>query len=80
MPDPDRKNGDPNPNEPTVDATAEGSRARADGVTRENCPYPPGSEEYEEWLEGYDGGVEPNPSEGNDRNPPADPSDGNPGT
>jgi hypothetical protein len=79
MPDSDRKNGDSNPNEPTVDATAEGSRARADGVARENCPYPPGSEQCEEWLEGYDGGLEPaTPPEGNGGNPPA--TDGSRGT
>jgi predicted alpha/beta hydrolase family esterase len=64
-----------------LDATAEGSRARADGVARENCPCPPGSEECEEWLEGYDGVVEPaNPAEGNGGNPPADPSDDSQGT
>ena len=46
---------DPNPNEPAVDATAEGSRVRMSGGARTSCPYPPDSEEYEEWLEGYDG-------------------------
>ena len=50
---------DPNPNESAVDATAEGSRARTSGGIRTSCPYPPDSEECEEWLEGYDGNDQP---------------------
>ena len=46
---------DPNPSQPAVDPTAEGSRARAEGRPRDDCPYPVGSEECQEWLEGYDG-------------------------
>jgi ribosome modulation factor len=37
------------------DATAEGARARTQGLSREHCPYAEGSEEEHEWLEGYDG-------------------------
>ena len=47
--------GDPNPTKPAVDATAEGARARAQGVHRDACPYAPDSEKRHEWLEGYDG-------------------------
>lgn len=39
----------------TVDPTDEGVRARARGRGRDACPYALGSEEREEWLEGYDG-------------------------
>ena len=34
---------DPNPNEPAVDATAEGSRVRMSGGARTSCPYPANS-------------------------------------
>ena len=46
---------DPNPNQIAVDPTAEGSRARAEGLPRDACPYAADSEECHEWLEGYDG-------------------------
>ncbi len=46
---------DPNPSQAAVDPTAEGSRARAEGKPRDACPYLAGSEERQEWLEGYDG-------------------------
>ncbi len=46
---------DPNPRQAAVDPTAEGSRARTQGKSRDDCPYPAGSEESHEWLEGYDG-------------------------
>jgi hypothetical protein len=49
------ENDDPNPGGAAVDPTAEGMRARAQGVPRDVCPYPAGSEEHHEWLEGYDG-------------------------
>ncbi|WP_084673957.1 ribosome modulation factor [Methylobacterium sp. WSM2598] len=37
------------------DRTPEGVRARQHGKPRDACPYPLGSEEREEWLEGFDG-------------------------
>lgn len=37
------------------DPTDDGMRARAHGKRRDLCPYPLGSEERHEWLEGYDG-------------------------
>jgi len=37
------------------DATAEGARARAHELPRNECPYISGSEEAHEWLEGFDG-------------------------
>jgi len=45
----------PPPIRPVVDATSEGARARAEGRSRQDCPYPPDSEERHEWFEGYDG-------------------------
>jgi ribosome modulation factor len=51
----DSKGDDPCPDRPTVDATAEGARARAQGAPREACPYALDSEKRHEWLEGYDG-------------------------
>jgi hypothetical protein len=46
---------DPTPNTSAMDPTAEGARARAQGIPREACPYPQGSEEFHEWVEGYNG-------------------------
>jgi ribosome modulation factor len=46
---------DQNPNQPAVDATAEGARAKAQGLPRNACPYALDSEQHHEWLEGYDG-------------------------
>ena len=38
-----------------MDPTAEGARARAQGTPREACPYAQDSEEFHDWVEGYDG-------------------------
>ena len=38
-----------------ADPTAKGKNARLASQPRESCPYPLGSEERHEWLEGYDG-------------------------
>ena len=46
---------DPTPNKSAMDPTAEGARARAQGTPREACPYAQDSEEFHEWVEGYDG-------------------------
>ena len=46
---------DPTPNKLAMDPTAEGARARAQGTPREACPYTQDSEEFHEWIEGYDG-------------------------
>ena len=46
---------DPTPNKSAMDPTAEGARARAQGTPREACPYARDSEEFHEWVEGYDG-------------------------
>ena len=46
---------DPTPNKSAMDPTAEGARARAQGTPREACPYAQNSEEFHEWVEGYDG-------------------------
>jgi hypothetical protein len=46
---------DPNPGGLSVDPTAEGARARAQGEFRNLCPYASDTEECREWLEGYDG-------------------------
>ena len=32
----------------------EGTASFLRGLPREDCPYPPGSEEREEWLSGWD--------------------------
>jgi len=32
----------------------EGSASFSRGLPREDCPYPPGSEDREEWLSGWD--------------------------
>ena len=37
------------------DPTAQGELAREQGQSADACPYPPGSEERHEWLEGYKG-------------------------
>lgn len=37
------------------DAIWQGAHARAIGRPKDACPYPAGSVERQEWLEGYDG-------------------------
>lgn len=37
------------------DAIWQGAHARAIGRPKDACPYPAGSVERREWLEGYDG-------------------------
>lgn len=37
------------------DAISEGSRARSKGQRRDACPYPAGTLERDDWLEGFDG-------------------------
>lgn len=49
---------DPDPIKATRDPAAEGARARHQGKPRDACSYPLGSQEREEWMEGYDGRVE----------------------
>ena len=37
------------------DAISEGTHSREKGQRREACPYPAGSQEREDWLQGFDG-------------------------
>lgn len=39
----------------SCDAIWQGAHARALGRPKDACPYPAGSVERREWLEGYDG-------------------------
>jgi ribosome modulation factor len=37
-----------------MNVSDEGTASYLRGLPREDCPYPPGSDECEEWLSGWD--------------------------
>lgn len=46
---------DPSDTTTAADPLTEGARARNQGRPKDSCPYPAGSRERTEWLEGFDG-------------------------